>query len=91
MTRYETEQGRFVFAAGTIQWSWGLDDYGAPGWRSSRLNAAAQRITNLLARAAEPALRRPVHLGLLDAADDVAGRAVVDVGQEVDGAAERLH
>jgi hypothetical protein len=43
-----------VFATGTIQWAWGLDDYNGPGLgnvRTSRLSAAAQQITdNVLKR-----------------------------------------
>ncbi len=43
--------GAHVFATGTIQWAWGLDDYNVPALRSSRLNAAAQQITrNVLRR-----------------------------------------
>jgi hypothetical protein len=37
--------GAQVFATGTMQWSWGLDDYGVPELRSSRFNPAAIRIT----------------------------------------------
>jgi hypothetical protein len=40
-----------VWATGTMQWSWGLDDYNAPELRSSRLNPAAIQITrNVLSR-----------------------------------------
>jgi hypothetical protein len=43
--------GAQVWAAGTMQWSWGLDDYNAPELRSSRLNPAAIQITrNVLSR-----------------------------------------
>lgn len=43
--------GAHVFATGSIQWAWGLDDYNVPALRASRLNAAAQQITrNVLAR-----------------------------------------
>ncbi len=43
--------GAHVFATGSIQWAWGLDDYNVPALRSSRLNAAAQQITrNVLER-----------------------------------------
>lgn len=45
MTLYATPKKALVFAAGTIQWSWGLDDYNVPSLRTSRLNAAAQQIT----------------------------------------------
>lgn len=56
MTLYTAPSGALVFAAGTIQWAWGLDDWNAPALRPSRLNPAARRITrNLLARfGAEP-------------------------------------
>ncbi|HXI14603.1 MAG TPA: N,N-dimethylformamidase beta subunit family domain-containing protein [Thermoanaerobaculia bacterium] len=54
MTIYTAASGAVVFAAGTIQWSWGLDDYNVgPGGRTSRLNPAAQKITrNVLLLAA---------------------------------------
>lgn len=43
--------GAQVFATGTMQWSWGLDDYNVPDLRSSRLNPAAMQITrNVLNR-----------------------------------------
>jgi hypothetical protein len=45
MTLYQASSGAWVFAAGTMQWSWGLDDYNAPGLRTSRLSPAAQQIT----------------------------------------------
>jgi hypothetical protein len=54
MTLYQAASGAWVFAAGTIQWSWGLDDYNAPGLRTSRLSPAAQQITrNILSLLAE--------------------------------------
>ncbi len=47
MTVYTAASGAIVFATGTMQWSWGLDDYNGYG----RVNAAAQQITrNVLAR-----------------------------------------
>ncbi len=50
MTLYEAPSGAHVFAAGTIQWSWGLDDYNAPSLRSTRSSEAAQQMTrNILA------------------------------------------
>jgi hypothetical protein len=49
-----TPGGGQVFATGSIQWSWGLDDFNGPGQgglRSARLSAAAQQITdNVLQR-----------------------------------------
>jgi hypothetical protein len=51
MTVYTAASGATVFADGTVQWAWGLDDYNVPTLRTSRLNRAAQQITrNLLAR-----------------------------------------
>ncbi len=44
MTMYETPLGAIVFATGTIQWSWGVDDFNSAG-RGSRQTAAAQQIT----------------------------------------------
>jgi hypothetical protein len=51
MSIYTAASGAIVFATGSMQWSWGLDDFNAPGLRTSRLSSAAQRITrNLLER-----------------------------------------
>ena len=51
MTIYTAPSGAMVFATGSIQWAWGLDDFNAPGLRTSRLNVAAQRVTaNVLQR-----------------------------------------
>lgn len=45
-SRHETAgSGAGVFSTGTIQWSWGLDDYNAPALRTSRLSPAAATIT----------------------------------------------
>ncbi|HYR27941.1 MAG TPA: N,N-dimethylformamidase beta subunit family domain-containing protein, partial [Thermoanaerobaculia bacterium] len=50
MTIYTARSGAIVFATGTIQWSWGLDEYG-PRSRGNRTSAAAQQITrNVLNR-----------------------------------------
>ena len=46
MTLYETLSGARVFATGTIQWSWGLDDYNAPSLRTARSSEAAQQMTH---------------------------------------------
>ncbi len=46
MTIYTAASGALVFAAGSIQWSWGLDGYNAPAWHTNRVSEAAQRITN---------------------------------------------
>ncbi|MCC2640750.1 MAG: uncharacterized protein K0S45_1163 [Nitrospira sp.] len=51
MATYSHSNGATVFAAGTIQWSWGLDDFNAPELRASSINPQAQQITrNVLAR-----------------------------------------
>lgn len=51
MTLYESESKALVFAAGTIQLSWALDDFNAPVLRTSRINPAAQQLTrNVLRR-----------------------------------------
>ncbi|CAD5373927.1 conserved hypothetical protein [Rubrivivax sp. A210] len=53
MSVYTAPSGALVFATGSIQWAWGLDDFNAPALRSSRLNPAAQQITrNVLRRLA---------------------------------------
>lgn len=50
MTLYETANGAKVFASGSMQWSWGLDDYNVPQLRSSRKSKQAINIThNILA------------------------------------------
>lgn len=50
MTLYDTDSGSKVFATGSMQWSWGLDDYNTPDLRSSYINEDAQTITkNILA------------------------------------------
>ncbi|MBS0177179.1 MAG: hypothetical protein JSR20_00290 [Nitrospira sp.] len=60
MTLYRAADGAAVFAAGTIQWSWGLDDYNAPSLRTARSSVAAQQLTvnvlKLLTHKAVPAL-----------------------------------
>jgi hypothetical protein len=55
MTTYTAASGATVFATGSMQWNWGLDDYNAPNLRFSRLNAAARQMTrNVLARGVGP-------------------------------------
>ncbi len=50
-TVYTAASGATVFATGSIQWAWGLDDFGTPTIRPSVLNASAQQITrNVLNR-----------------------------------------
>ncbi len=50
-TVYTAPSGAIVFATGSMEWSWGLDDYGVPDVRPSYLNPDAQQVTrNVLAR-----------------------------------------
>ena len=43
---YRASSGANVFGSGTMQWSWGLDDYGVKeGLRTSRLNSAIETMT----------------------------------------------
>ena len=50
-TVYTAASGATVFAAGSFQWSWGLDDYNVPNVRPSVINPAVQQITrNVLAK-----------------------------------------
>jgi hypothetical protein len=46
MAAYVAPSGAEVFATGSIQWSWGLDDFNAPDLRASRLSRAAAKITH---------------------------------------------
>ena len=51
MTIYTAPSGALVFAAGSMQWNWGLDGYNAPRWHTMRASPAAQQITrNVLNR-----------------------------------------
>lgn len=51
MAFYTAKSGATVFATGSMQWNWGLDDYNAPQLRASVLNPDAKTITrNVLAR-----------------------------------------
>jgi len=45
MTVYTAASGAMVFATGSIQWSWGLDDYNSLQLRPSVLSSDAQAIT----------------------------------------------
>ena len=44
-TIYTAPSGAIVFSTGTMQWSWGLDDWGAPRLRPKRSHRDAERIT----------------------------------------------
>jgi hypothetical protein len=51
MVFYEMPNGAIVFATGSMQWSWGLDDFNGPTPRIARLSTPAQQMTrNVLAR-----------------------------------------
>ena len=52
-TIYSVDSGAHVFGAGTMQWSWALDDYGVQeGLRLSRLNRVIEKVTWNLFKAA---------------------------------------
>ena len=42
---YAARSGAVVVSTGTVQWSWGLDDWGVPALRPSRRHPDAERIT----------------------------------------------
>jgi len=51
MTIYQAPSRALVFAAGSMQWNWGLDGYNARPSRRAKVSAAAQQITrNVLNR-----------------------------------------
>lgn len=50
MTIYEAKSKAFVFATGSMQWAWGLDDYNSPGLRKSFHNNAVEITTHNLLR-----------------------------------------
>ena len=67
MSLYASTNGSMVFATGSMQWAWGLDDYNAPAIRTSRLSDAAQQITkNVLALLVQSGRSRtfPVRQGM---------------------------
>lgn len=51
-TFYQTDKGAVVFSAGTINWSWGLDDYGSgdPDAQALATGGAQQLTRNVLKR-----------------------------------------
>jgi hypothetical protein len=58
MSIYTAPSGALVFATGSIQWAWGLDDFNVPALRTSRVSEAAQQTTrNVLARFLAPRQR----------------------------------
>lgn len=50
MTLYEAESGAKVFATGSMQWSWGLDNYNAPELRKNYYSENAAIITHNVLR-----------------------------------------
>ena len=46
MTIYTVDSGAKVFSTGSIQWSWGLDDYNVPDLRTSRHDESIEKITH---------------------------------------------
>ena len=57
MTIYTAPSGALVFAAGSMQWNWGLDGYNAPTRHTLRTSAVAQQTTrNVLNRMIQDAV-----------------------------------
>lgn len=48
MTIYKAKSGAFVFATGSMQWAWGLDDFNAPHLRKDYRNKAVEIATHNL-------------------------------------------
>ncbi|NJR41294.1 MAG: hypothetical protein HC767_00200, partial [Akkermansiaceae bacterium] len=46
MAIYKATSGAIVFATGSMQWSWGLDDFNAPGLRPAYSSEAAATLTH---------------------------------------------
>jgi hypothetical protein len=62
-TVYTAASGSVVFATGSMQWSWGLDDYNVPNPRTSVLDPRVQVTTrNILARFAVAPILPPAAL-----------------------------
>ena len=61
MTIHTTARGAIVFAAGTIQWSWGLDSFGDPKRAALQSEAAKQITRNVLNRMITPRRRAVRH------------------------------
>ncbi len=86
MTAYTMPNGATVFATGSMQWCWGLDDFNAPAVRPARSNAAAQQITrNVLARFLQVPPQAPANVSATW--DDT----VVNVSWSPSSGAERFH
>jgi hypothetical protein len=65
MTIYTAPSGAQVFATGSLQWNWGLDDYNVPSVRPSVLSPTAQQVTrNVLARFAQSYVVTPANATL---------------------------
>ena len=46
-TLYRATSGAIIFSSGSMQWSWGLDDYNAPQLRTSVVSPAVQQMTKI--------------------------------------------
>jgi hypothetical protein len=88
LTVYTANSGATVFATGSMQWNWGLDDYNSPALRPVLSNSAAQQMTrNVLASFVEarPAGSSPAITVLF--ADDFNDN-LMDVNKWTTGAIE---
>ncbi len=61
MTLYQAESGAQVFATGSMQWAWGLDDFNSPKLRPSVLNPKAIQVTqNVLKKFGAQTVSEPI-------------------------------
>lgn len=74
-TIYQGSSGAMVFGAGTIEWSWGLDDYVPP---TPVANPVSKQITqNILARFINPPAPLPFPVAVLSPASLAFGNQIV--------------
>jgi hypothetical protein len=63
MTIYQAESGAFVFATGSMQWAWGLDDFNAPNLRPSLLSNEVDTITKTIFHKFGASVHKEINLG----------------------------
>ncbi len=78
LTLYRAPSGALVFGAGSIQWSWGLDDNHTPSQGASSDVAVKQATVNLLAdMGAQPATLQSGLVAVAASTDTVAPSSVI--------------
>jgi len=81
VTSYSAPSGSTVFASGSMQWSWGLDDFNVPALRGSCQSPVVQQITrNIIARIRNAPTPSPTFLFRTDSAK--AGNWKASYGSE---------